>query len=244
MSHCVSCDLIADRSADVIGEKRRLTPFLASAAEQQARSGVGTDPDGADQERRRSQDPRVLIQPITSETLSSYRRLITLLLPIRYSDRFFKDSVNDTSETALARVALWRDSSVFDSTPNAQTAVARVVGGIQCRVEESPSSAIQGRQLYIQTIAVLSPFRRLGIATNLLETIISAIIKYYENVSSVFAHVWEANVEAITWYEQRGFTVEDGTLDGYYRRLKPSGARVVRRTIGLIDHLAVRHNTP
>ena len=47
----------------------------------------------------------------------------------------------------------------------------------------------------------------------------------------VYAHVWEANAEGLDWYIKRGFTVEDGVVEGYYRRLKPDGARVVRRTI-------------
>ncbi len=57
-------------------------------------------------------------------------------------------------------------------------------------------------------------------------------------MTGVYAHVWEANGEALEWYAKRGF--EAGEVDrGYYRRLKPDGARVVRRRVGVRDYLGV-----
>lgn len=50
-------------------------------------------------------------------------------------------------------------------------------------------------------------------------------------MTSVYAHVWEANEEALEWYRRRGFVVGE-RVEGYYRRLKPQGARVVRRRVG------------
>ena len=46
----------------------------------------------------------------------------------------------------------------------------------------------------------------------------------------IYAHVWETNTEAAEWYGRRGFEVGE-VEEGYYRRLKPGGARVVRRGI-------------
>lgn len=42
------------------------------------------------------------------------------------------------------------------------------------------------------------------------------------------AHVHETNDEGLRWYVARGFHVEDGVVKGYYRRLNPGGARIVR----------------
>ncbi len=61
--------------------------------------------------------------------------------------------------------------------------------------------------MYIQTIAVLSPFRQLGLATHLLDSIISTIIRHHAGVTSMYAHVWEANNEALELYQRRGFVV-------------------------------------
>jgi len=60
------------------------------------------------------------------------------------------------------------------------------------------------------------------------------------DVSGVYAHVWEANEEGLDWYKRRGFVVEEPVIQGYYRRLKPDGARIVRRGIGVRDWLRVK----
>ncbi|KAL8824871.1 MAG: hypothetical protein Q9191_004763 [Dirinaria sp. TL-2023a] len=231
-----------------LGSKLSMTP---PSAQQEAAflSAYGNDKpfhphppmyiDGDYHVQKRPQHPQVHIHPITPSTVPSYRRLITVLLPIRYPDRFFGDSVADTTETALARVALWRDVPTSGTMISSDLASGKVVGGIQCRLEDPPSDSSDTRQLYIQTIAVLSPFRRCGIAANLLDTIIKTIIEHYEKVTHIYAHVWEANIEAIEWYRHRGFAIEEGVIEGYYRRLKPSGAKVVRRRIEIADHLAV-----
>ena len=199
--------------------------------------------DGDYHMQKRPRHPQVEVHPITPSTVPSYRRLITVLLPIRYPAKFFGDSVVDTTETALARVAVWRDTSTPNTVPSSDPASGRVVGGIQCRLEDLPSDSPDAKQLYIQTIAVLSPFRRCGIATDLLDTIIKTIIEHYGKVTHIYAHVWEANIEAIEWYQNRGFTPEEGVIEGYYRRLKPSGAKLVRRRIEIADHLAVKKSS-
>jgi hypothetical protein len=44
----------------------------------------------------------------------------------------------------------------------------------------------------------------------------------------VTAHVHETNEDGLNWYVARGFRIEDGVIKGYYRRLNPGGAKVVR----------------
>lgn len=53
------------------------------------------------------------------------------------------------------------------------------------------------------------------------------MVKHY-NIRTVTAHVHETNEEALSWYIARGFTVEEGVIEGYYRRLSPGGARIVK----------------
>ena len=38
---------------------------------------------------------------------------------------------------------------------------------------------------------------------------------------------------------KRGFEIEKGVVEGYYRKLRPTGARVVRRRLGVGDYLGV-----
>lgn len=58
-------------------------------------------------------------------------------------------------------------------------------------------------------------------------------------MTEVYAHVWEANEEALEWYVRRGFEVQ-GVVEGYYTKLRPGGARVVRRRVGVGDWVRVQ----
>ncbi|KAL9629947.1 MAG: hypothetical protein Q9164_006649, partial [Protoblastenia rupestris] len=72
--------------------------------------------------------------------------------------------------------------------------------------------------------------------------LISTAITAHPNkrITSVYAHVWEANEDALSWYLNRGFSVDGGIIQGYYRRLRPGGARVLRRGIGVNEYLEAR----
>ncbi|KAL8679083.1 MAG: hypothetical protein Q9186_004623 [Xanthomendoza sp. 1 TL-2023] len=223
----------------------------------------------------------VAIEPITPATVPSFRRIIGLLLPIRYPDKFFAESVANVTPSSLARAATWHERTrpakrkreelslpeERDSNPlyppldasnapgnslKAEEASGIVVGGIQCRMEQLPyhpslttSSRVSDGAIgsknycYIQTLALLSPYRSKGIATALLEAIITTLCleHCYTGTTSIYAHVWEENEEALEWYSRRGFHVSREVLKGYYRRLKPDGARVVWRDLGVNDHL-------
>ena len=55
-------------------------------------------------------------------------------------------------------------------------------------------------------------------------------------ISSIGAHVWEANQEGLEWYRKRGFR-EVNRESGYYRRLDPQGAVVMQREVAVSDLL-------
>lgn len=84
--------------------------------------------------------------------------------------------------------------------------------------------------LYISTLCVLSPYRHHGIASALLSAIIARAVNDY-GIREVGAHVWVQNHEGLEWYRKRGF-LEIGREEGYYRRLDPKGAVVMRLKIG------------
>ncbi|KAL8933631.1 MAG: hypothetical protein Q9216_006279 [Gyalolechia sp. 2 TL-2023] len=219
----------------------------------------------------------VSIDPITTATISSFRRIIGLLLPIRYPDKFFAESIENPTSSSLARVAIWHErpppakrkqqehpstfSEAPDLLPNNSTnspstaqpdVTGTVVGGIQCRLDHLPfhpsslphfkplsePSESPRKYCYIQTLALLSPYRSQGIGTALLEAIITTLCSepLYEGTASIYAHVWEANEDALEWYVKRGFQVGD-VVQGYYTRLKPAGARIVWRDLGVKDYL-------
>ena len=118
------------------------------------------------------------------------------------------------------------------------------IGGIRGKVEEVASSPVgededgnldEGTRkkkvkIYIMTLCVRGPFRQLGVGKMLVDWICEGggLEREKFEVVEVYAHVWEMNEEALVWYRKRGFMVGEEVLEGYYRRLKPGGARVVR----------------
>lgn len=142
-----------------------------------------------------------------------------------------------------------------------------MIGGIRCRLEplrptttELLNSQSKSQQepvnLYIQTLHLLSPYRGHGVATSLLNALlfdstaqpgppdcgrqVSELVKHY-NIRTVTAHVHEANDDALRWYRARGFSVEEGVVENYYRRLCPSGARIVKLALRWNDRLGDAH---
>lgn len=181
-----------------------------------------------------------ILSSLTAETLSPFKRMISVLLPVPYSDGFFREILSDPVASSLSLVALWSDHTA---------AKPRVVSGIRCRLlSRSPATTVSRWKdllhgdgdseppcLYISTIGTLAPFRKHGLASALLRSVIQRAVDEY-GVSTVAAHVWEASGDARAWYVRMGFTEVKFEAE-YYRRLSPNGAWVVERNIRPSDLL-------
>lgn len=114
------------------------------------------------------------------------------------------------------------------------------VGNIICRYE--PETSGDKVKLYIMTIGVLPAYRRLGLATKLLEHVLEqagpgkkvtlpAVEKDAKpqeaTVSQVYLNVQTSNTAARNLYERHGFQLSE-TLPTYYREgLEPRSAWVL-----------------
>ena len=182
----------------------------------------------------------VTISRCTGDHIKSFRRLNALLLPIKYPDSFYKETLENEVVASTTRVALWTPSDelrIVKELPSPilshQEGGAKVVAGIRCRLLANPPDKPTDNVpvLYISTIGTLAPFRRLSLASHLLEEILQVSDKQY-GVPSIYAHVWEANEEAMAWYTKRGFTVVLKE-QGYYQKLAPkTDAWLIKRDIG------------
>jgi len=70
---------------------------------------------------------------------------------------------------------------------------------------------------------------------HLLQAVVKKAVELH-SVRSITAHVWEANEEGLEWYKKRNFEVLEKE-EGYYRKLRPQGAHLVRKWIGVGDLL-------
>ncbi|KAK8210339.1 hypothetical protein M8818_003508 [Zalaria obscura] len=200
-------------------------PNEVVSSESVSNSHGGPQPPRAE---RRPLDPRITLEPCTKSNIASFKRLNSLLLPIPYQAKFYDEILAEKVASSITLLATWRDTPPSTAT-DSDTSPGRVVGGIRCRLIGSPP------MLYISTLGVLSPYRTYGIASHLLQTVIVRAIELY-GIKSVGAHVWEANEDGLEWYLKRGFREVEREA-GYYRRLKPQGAVVLRREVGPGDLL-------
>lgn len=189
--------------------------------------------------------PHVTVETVSTGHIPSLARITGLLLPIRYPNSFYTATITDPVVASLSRVAVYHDHPVAAAPDSgASTGTDKVIGGIRCRLEkQDPAQGAQDPEatnLYIQTLHLLSPYRGQGVAAALLNSLlfevppsskaqprVSNLVKHYK-IRSVTAHVHEANEDALKWYVTRGFKIQEGVVEGYYRRLKPSGAKIVR----------------
>lgn len=175
--------------------------------------------------------PQATITSITASHIPALRRINSLLLQVVYPDSFYTNVLNPAISGLFSRAILWSDPP---------SAAPKVVGSLVIRTEDVPSSSSQN--LYIQSIALLSPYRNLGLATAALEHVLSsAQLSSLSpdsgwHIRGVYAHVWTENDEGLEWYRNRGFKWNEGSpIKGYYHRLRPDTAFIVRRDLTMAE---------
>jgi len=175
------------------------------------------------------------ISLISQSHVQPLRRINSLLLPIHYPDSFYHKILSPDPPISFSRVISWTDTDT------------KVIGGVVCRLDpavasdstpESPKYISNSYDIYIQSLALLSPYRGKGLTAAVLNVIIAAATAQHQvRIESLYAHVWTENEEALEWYSARGFKPEGPVINGYYRRLKPDTAYIFRRRLTPTDHL-------
>ena len=181
--------------------------------------------------KSRELPPNVELRACKKEDISHLKRLNSLLLPIPYPERFYRETIEDPLTNNITLLAVWHDGPAATSKDK-----GRVVGAIRCRLlahPPSPEVKKDGPMLYLSTLVLFSPYRSHGIVTRMLDMLTKRAVGDY-GITSIGAHVWEANADGLEWYRKRGFR-EVGREENYYRRLKPSGAVVVQRDVRVMD---------
>ncbi|KAI0116600.1 hypothetical protein F4776DRAFT_636344 [Hypoxylon sp. NC0597] len=201
------------------------------------KSPLSPPPSSIPPTRPASLHPQATIAPILPEYIPALRRITSLLLPVNYPDSFYARLSDPLSSGAFSRVLLWSDPS----DPNSNAA-PKVIGGLVCRPEPSPFTShrnkpqtpttpeSQPNALYIQSLVLLAPYRQLGLAAALLDEVVRLAANSPFACNEVYAHVWTDNEDGLRWYLARGFT-KHGEIQGYYFKLKPDSAWIVRRQI-------------
>jgi ribosomal protein S18 acetylase RimI-like enzyme len=161
---------------------------------------------------------KVEIGDITTNNLQQLKILNVMTLPVRYTDKFYKDLLSNPK--VHLKFAYHHGFAVAD---------------VCARLEDHPTREGFNR-LYIMTIGVLPAYRRRGIASQLLQHIME-IATSNKNVLEVYLHVQTSNDDAKNFYLNKGFT-QTGMLKDYYKRISPPDCFVLAKSLA-DDHTLV-----
>ena len=157
---------------------------------------------------------------VSHRDLPAARRLTCALLPVRYPDSFFTGAIDDPIVSQLSRVVRINDV---------------VIGWIRCRLDAeqrrvSQNTTTEDYSVYIQALCIQPAHQGQGHGSALLKDVCQSANRSDYAAKKITAHVWEHNVDAITWYARRGFK-RIVLIDSYYRKLRPAGAWIMQKDL-------------
>ena len=133
-------------------------------------------------------------------------------LPVRYTDKFYRDLVENTPKEFL-KFSFWNGFAV---------------GAVCSRIEPHTEKA-GFNKLYIMTISILPAYRRRGIGKQLLNHIIESALKN-PTIVEAYLHVQTSNEDAKEFYIANGFEQTD-TILNYYKRIEPPDCHVLKKIL-------------
>ena len=148
--------------------------------------------------------------PVTKDNVEQLRKILTVTLPVRYHEKFFTDIVRTHED--ITKFAVWNGFAV---------------GAICCRIETHGDIS----KLYIMTLSVLPAYRRRGIGSKLLQSVLDSIPQFPE-VSVVYLHVQTSNTLATDFYNKFGFETTETVAD-YYKNIEPTDAHVLCKAVNV-----------
>ncbi|CAG8624385.1 5815_t:CDS:2 [Ambispora gerdemannii] len=167
--------------------------------------------------RKQTTSHRIALGDVTQNNMGQLKRLNSVLFPVHYTDRFYKD-VLEVGE--FAKLVYFNDACV---------------GGVCCRKEPIAGTSPEQLKLYIMTLGVLAPYRNLGLGTALLKHILEHVhainsSQNHPKFIEVYLHVQMSNNEAISFYKKYDFDIV-GTIEGYYKKITPPDAYILSKKL-------------
>ncbi|RHZ82725.1 hypothetical protein Glove_104g50 [Diversispora epigaea] len=189
-------------------------PTIETKAVEDTKS-IGNTNSPKTKKKRLTTTHRISLGDVTPNNLGQLKRLNSVLFPVNYSEKFYKD-VLEVGE--FAKLAYFNDACV---------------GAVCCRKEPIQGTIPEQTKLYIMTLGVLAPYRNLGLGTTLLTHILHHATcgtptapKFIE----IFLHVQTSNEEALAFYQKYGFEII-GTVEGYYKKITPPDAYILSKKL-------------
>ncbi|KAG2211688.1 acyl-CoA N-acyltransferase [Mucor mucedo] len=147
---------------------------------------------------------------VTPNNLGQVRVLHKVLFPVNYGDNFYNELLEADE---FAKLAYYNDVCV---------------GTVCCRKEADESNP-EKFKIYMMTLGVLEPYRRLGLGSRLLQHILEHA-KLAKDISQVYLHVQTNNDQGVDFYKKHDFKIVSTEKD-YYKHIEPRDAYLLSMTI-------------
>jgi len=169
-----------------------------------------------------NKSPRVTFSSITPNNVGTVRKLNSVLFPIRYGDKFYKDILLPEVEDFCKLV-------YYNDIP---------VGTVCCRLENKDGQNI----LYLMTMGILAPYRSRKLGSKSLELILAAAeARTKPEVNKIYLHVQVSNEQAKNFYTSHGFE-QVGIQQDYYKKIVPHDAWVLEMVFRRDKTKELSHN--
>eukprot|EP00736_Rhodelphis_marinus_P003243 Rmarinus@m.12785 len=155
----------------------------------------------------------IQLRPCTPTSLQGLRSLNLAIFPVRYSDQFYRNILDQ--DQRLTRIA---------TVTEAEGPVD--VGAVSCRLDSPPT------RLYIMTLGVIPTYRRSGVGSRLIKYVVQELLSQrdFQEVEEIYLHVQTTNRAALAFYQQEGFEIGE-LVKEYYRRIPDRDCYIVRKRV-------------
>jgi ribosomal protein S18 acetylase RimI-like enzyme len=183
---------------------------------------------------------------VSKGSVAALSRLNLRTLPIPLQDSLYKKIRKNTHGCYHVRLARTRKGTVVggvawvstskaaaaplaDAPSTSSKRPASLVFPAEAKAQQQQQRQQQHQFLYVLSLGVLTPYRRQGIASQLLRQVLDyALSLEGDPVAECSLHVVEDNEEALAFYRRHGFS-RTSRVDNYYCRHDPPHAMLCTR---------------
>jgi len=184
-------------------------------------------------------DVRIMLDDLTPHNIKQFKMVNQSVFPVQYVDAFYRDA--QKSEIHFSKLAYFNDLVVGGVCFRLEDASSPEIGMVNKTIKADKIKQASLKRAYIMTLGVLTPYRRYGVGKKMLDWVIEKA-KELKDVNGIYLHVQTNNEEAKAFYEKYEFTQEGGVFEGYYKKIDPPDAYMLKMDIEVSEEKASEKN--
>merc|ERR1712178_185523 len=177
-------------------------------------------------------DIRIMLDDLTPHNIKQFKMINQAVFPVQYVDAFYRDA--QKSEIHFSKLAYFNDLVVGGVCFRLEDASSPEIGMVNKTIKADQIKQAPLKRAYIMTLGVLTPYRRYGVGKKMLGWVIEKA-KSLKDVSGIYLHVQTNNDVAKSFYEKLGFIQEGGVFEGYYKKIDPPDAFMLKIDVEVSD---------